>query len=55
MAIRCTSKPVIMREERGICKSKRLARQNFAERSTRGRGENQLDKPNEGGTRQEAS
>jgi|SRR5271155_5169997 hypothetical protein len=29
MAMRCTSKPVMMREARRICKSERLARQNF--------------------------
>jgi hypothetical protein len=36
MAIRCTSKPVMMSEARRICKSEPQARQIFAKRATRG-------------------
>lgn len=50
MAIRCTSKPVIMSEAERICKSEWLARHRFRERCTRGGRENRLDKSNEGAT-----
>ena len=55
MAIRCASKPVMMSEERGICKLVRLACQNFRKALQVRGGLNRLAKPKEAGKSRKAN